>query len=67
MYVKKDYIWHPGTCSSENGRYLASIMDDSVMTCDKIFEEKTKTVTKNFNEKNAIYKKKMSIFYLLFY
>ena len=58
MYVKKDYIWNPGTCSCENGRYLASIMDDWVMTCDKIFEEETKTVTTNFNEKNAICKTK---------
>ena len=66
MYVKKDYIWNPGTCSCENGRYLASIMDDSVMTCDKIFEEETKTVATNFNEKSAICKTKMSIFYLLF-
>ena len=28
------------------------------MTCDKIFEEETKTVTTNFNEKNAICKTK---------
>ena len=58
MYVKKYYIWNPGTCSCENGRYLASIMDDWVMTCDKIFEEETKTVTTNFNEKNVICKTK---------
>ena len=58
MYVKKDYLWNPGTCSCENGRYLASIMDDWVMTCDKIFEEETKTVTTNFNEKNVICKTK---------
>ena len=58
MYVKKDYLWNPGTCSCENGRYLASIMDDWVMKCDKIFEEETNTVTTNFNEKNAICKTK---------
>ena len=28
------------------------------MTCDKFFEEETKTVTTNFNEKNAICKTK---------
>ena len=27
-------------------------MDDSAITCDKIIEEETKTVTTNFNEKN---------------
>ena len=26
---KIDYIWNPATCSCENGKYLASIMDDS--------------------------------------
>ena len=29
-------------------------MDGSVITCDEIIEEETKTVTKNFIEKNAI-------------
>ena len=26
----KDYTWNPPTCSCENGKYLASIMDDYV-------------------------------------
>ena len=25
---EKDYVWNPSTCSCENGKYLASIMDD---------------------------------------
>ena len=43
----KDYIWNPSTCSSENGKHLASIMDDSAITCDEItesFDEETETV-----------------------
>ena len=32
-------------------------MDDSVLTCDEIIEEKTNTVTTNFNEKHLLYKK----------
>ena len=47
----KDNIWNSATCSHENGKYLASIMDDSVITCDKIIElcdDET-----NFNEKKA--------------
>ena len=52
---KKYYIWNPATCSYKNGKYLASIIDDSVNACDKIIEE-TKTVTTNFDEKNAICK-----------
>ena len=51
----KDYFWNPPTCNFENGKYLASIMDDSVITCDEIIESydrETKTVPTNFNEKN---------------
>ena len=35
---KKDYIWNPATCSCQKGKYLASIMDDSVIICDEIIE-----------------------------
>ena len=58
------------TSSYENGKYLASIMDDSVITCDEIIEsydEETKTISTNFNEKNITCKNKTSIFYLSFY
>ena len=48
---EKDYIWNPATCNSENGKYLASIIDDSVITCDEIIKE-TKIIITNFNEKN---------------
>ena len=47
---EKHYIWNPDTCSCENGKYLANIMDDSATTCDEIIEE-TKTFPTNFNEK----------------
>ena len=59
MY-KKDYTLNPATCSCENGKYLASIIDDLVITCDEIIEE-TKTENshkKFFYEKNAICKTK---------
>ena len=64
---KKDHIWNPSTCSSENGRCLASIVDDSVITCDEIIEEETKTVAGNFNEKNKICRTKIFYVYLPFY
>ena len=58
----------------ENGKYLASIIDDSVITCDEIIDAETKscdkerkTVTTNFNEKGQSVKHKTSIFYLHFY
>ena len=54
-HVKKNYIWNPVTCSWENGKYLVSIIDASVIMCDEIIDsEETKTVTTNFNEKSAI-------------
>ena len=54
---EKYYIWNPATCSCENGKYLASIIDDSVFTYDEIIDrkaksndEETKTIRTNFNE-----------------
>ena len=32
----KHYVWNLATCNYENGKHLASIMDDSAITCDKI-------------------------------
>ena len=49
-YMWKDYIWNPSTCISKNGKYLANIMNDSVITCDEIIEEKVPT---NFKETKA--------------
>ena len=44
---EKDYVWKPATCNSENGKHLASIMDDSMINCDKNIHEKKA----NFNGK----------------
>ena len=33
---KKDYSWNPTTCICENDKYQKSIVDDSVIMCDKI-------------------------------
>ena len=46
---KSDYIWNPATCTCENGKYLASIIDDLVIMCDATIN--TTTVSTNFNEK----------------
>ena len=44
--LEKDCIWGPATCSCENGKYVVSIIDDSVITCDEIIDaKKTKSVT----------------------
>ena len=30
----KDDIWNPSTCTCKNGKYLKSITDNSVITCN---------------------------------
>ena len=32
--AKNIYIWNPATCSCKSDKSLASIIDDSVITCD---------------------------------
>ena len=56
IYVKKNYISNLTTCSCKNGKYLASITNNSVIKCDKMtnvdveaksYNEETKTIPKN--------------------
>ena len=35
MCAKIYYIWNPSTCTCGNGKYLESIINDSVVTCDE--------------------------------
>ena len=35
---EKDCVWNPATYNCENGKYLASIMDDSAIMYDEIIE-----------------------------
>ena len=56
MYVEKIIFLNPASCSCENGKCLASIMDDLAITCDEIiesYEKETKTISTNLNEKKA--------------
>ena len=48
---EKDYVWNPATCSCKNGKYLASVMDVSVIMCDEVIESYNEET--NFNEKKA--------------
>ena len=64
---EKDYIWNSATCSCGNGKYLAGIIDHSVITCSETIDvEETKTVVTNFNGKNAICKTKKFCILLAF-
>ena len=58
---EKDNVWNPATCSCENGKYLASIMDDSRIICDEVIESYdedaetkcyggTRSIPTNFND-----------------
>ena len=56
-----DYILKPAKCSCKNGKYLATIIDDSAITWGenidakaKLYDEKTKNVAKKFNEKKNL-------------
>ena len=52
MYVK-NYVWNPATCICKNGKYLASIMDDSGIIFDEVIKsycEQIKTIPTNVNE-----------------
>ena len=73
---EKDSVWNRARCNCENGKYLASIMDNSAIICDKIIEaeaksydeaksndEETKASPTNFNEKNITYKKKKILYF----
>ena len=63
--MEKDYIWNPNTCSCVNGKYLASIIDDSVITSYEIIEETKKPIPLNCNNKKTYpVKQKASISYL---
>ena len=68
-----NYVKNPATQSWKNGKYLASITDDSVITYDKItdveaksYEKETKTVSKILIKKLPV-KHKVDIVYLHFY
>ena len=53
---------NPATCNSENGRYLASIVDNPGITCDEViksYNEEIQTIPTHFIE---LVKK---IFYIL--
>ena len=63
---EKNNVWNPATCNCENRKYLIIIMDNSTITCDEVIEsynEETKTIPTNFNEKKATCK--MQNFYIL--
>ena len=80
MYVKKRYVWNPATCRYENGKYLASSMDDSAIICDEVIDADADAKSHDEAKSNDAKlspqilmkrkqpaKRKMSILYLHFY
>ena len=47
----KSYVWNPATCICENGKFLASIMDDSAIICDEVIESYDEEI-KNYSNKS---------------
>ena len=44
---EKYCVWNSATCSCENGKYLASIMDDSAIICDEFIDVKEMNFDEN--------------------
>ena len=44
---RQDYTWNSATCNCENGKYLASIMDDSAIICDEVMDANAKLSPKD--------------------
>ena len=65
---ENDFAWNPGTCSCENGKYLASIIDDSAINChDAKWNDKGKSYDRtNFNENKVTCKTQNSYISLAF-
>ena len=67
--MKKDYIWNPATSSCKNDKYLASIIEDSVITCDEVINTTktfaTKTIPTNSKEKKVNCKTKNVYIFLI--
>ena len=75
-WSEKDYIWNPAKCTCQNGKYLTSIIDNSVNMFDEIINDENssdqkyseKDYSEKFYQKKSWFvKQKMSIFYLPFY
>ena len=60
-YIWKNFIWNPAACNWENGitalsiilakyLYLASIIDNLVITCDEITEPEAQSYDKETKE-----------------
>ena len=57
LVCRKDYIWNLAICSCDNGKYLASIIDDSMVinttnwwNCDEIINTTIKFQQKQFQQ-----------------
>ena len=70
---EKDYVWNPATYNCENGKYIASILDDSAIKCDETIDLYNEDVEAksyketNFSEEKATCNTIFFIFYLHFY
>ena len=64
--IKRDYSENPSTCICENGKYLKSIAETSVIECDEIIAVTDIVSTKKIKT-IATYIKLITIFCTQFY
>ena len=68
--IQKRLCLEPATCNCENGKYLASIINDSVISCHKGIEpynKKTKTIPTNFHKEKTTCKMQNCYILLAFF
>ena len=66
---EKNYIWNPPTWNFKNGKYLTSIIDDSIIKCCKIEDAEAKSydeTKKQLQQKQKVLQQ-ISSFYLHFF
>ena len=63
--VQRNCVWNSATCSYKNGKYVGSIIDNSVVICNEIIKE-TKTIpTKSTSIKAVLTKCTSKNFYIV--
>ena len=60
----KNYVWNPAACNCVNGKYLASIIDDSTIICDEVIKSYNEEI--NSEKKKAICKTHNFLYFTCF-
>ena len=50
---ENDYVWNSATCNCRNGKYIASIMDDSAVICDEVIDADAESSDAKLSQEDA--------------